>query len=75
MSTDFSIFAWRIPQTEEPGGLQSMELQRVGLDWAHTHTHTHTSDILSLPSASSNSHSSRDDWNSHLLKGARTHLN
>ena len=28
--TDFSILAWRIPWTEEPGGLQSMRLQRVG---------------------------------------------
>jgi len=27
-----SILAWRIPQTEEPGGLQSMGLQRVGHD-------------------------------------------
>ena len=25
-----SSFAWRIPCTEEPGGLQSMRLQRVG---------------------------------------------
>ena len=25
-----SILAWRIPQTEEPGGLQSMGSQRVG---------------------------------------------
>ena len=25
-----SIFAWRIPRTEEPGGLQSMVSQRVG---------------------------------------------
>ena len=24
------ILAWRIPWTEEPDGLQSMELQRVG---------------------------------------------
>ena len=24
------ILAWRIPWTEEPGGLQSMESQRVG---------------------------------------------
>ena len=24
------ILAWRIPWTEEPGGLQSIELQRVG---------------------------------------------
>ena len=27
-----NILAWRIPWTEEPGGLQSMELQRVGYD-------------------------------------------
>ena len=27
--THSSIHAWRIPWTEEPGGLQSMELQRV----------------------------------------------
>ena len=25
-----SILAWRIPWTEEPGGLQSMGLQRIG---------------------------------------------
>ena len=30
MSTHSRILAWRIPWTEEPGGLQSMELQRVG---------------------------------------------
>jgi len=29
MATHSSILAWRIPWTEEPGGLQSMELQRV----------------------------------------------
>ena len=28
-----SILAWRIPWTEEPGGLQSMGLQRVWHDW------------------------------------------
>ena len=27
-----SILAWRIPWTEEPGGLQSMDSQRVGHD-------------------------------------------
>ena len=27
-----SILAWRIPWTEEPGGLQSMGSQRVGHD-------------------------------------------
>ena len=32
MSTHSSILAWRIPWTEEPGGLQSMGLQRVRHD-------------------------------------------
>ena len=32
MATHSSILAWRIPWTEEPGGLQSI----------HTHTHTNT---------------------------------
>ena len=30
MATRSSILAWRIPWTEEPGGLQSMESQSVG---------------------------------------------
>ena len=30
MTTHSSILAWNIPWTEEPGGLQSMRLQRVG---------------------------------------------
>ena len=30
MATHSSILAWRIPWTEEPGGLQSVGLQRVG---------------------------------------------
>ena len=34
MTTFFSILAWDIPWTEEPGGLQSMESQRVGYDLA-----------------------------------------
>ena len=32
MAICFSILAWRIPWTEEPGGLQSMGSQRVGHD-------------------------------------------
>ena len=32
MATYSSILAWRIPWTEEPGGLQSIGLQRVGHD-------------------------------------------
>ena len=32
-ATHSSILAWEIPWMEEPGGLQSMGLQRVGHDW------------------------------------------
>ena len=39
MATNFRILAWRIPWTEEPGGLQCMESQRIGHDWA-TNTFT-----------------------------------
>ena len=31
-ATHSSILAWKTPQTEEPGGPQSMESQRVGHD-------------------------------------------
>ena len=40
MAAHPSILAWRIPWTEEPGGLQSMGSQRVGHDWV---TNTFTS--------------------------------
>ena len=32
MATHSSVLAWRIPWTEEPGGLQPIRLQRVGHD-------------------------------------------
>ena len=32
MTSHSSIFAWRIPRIEEPGGLQSTRSQRVGHD-------------------------------------------
>ena len=32
MATHLSILAWRIPWTEEPGGLQSTGSQRAGHD-------------------------------------------
>ena len=34
MATHSSILTWRIPWTEEPGGLQSVGPQTVGHDWA-----------------------------------------
>ena len=43
MATHSSIFAWEIPRTEEPGGLQCIESQRVGQDGSdliHTPTYS-----------------------------------
>ena len=37
MATHSSILAWRIPWTEESGGLQSVGSKRVGHDWATKH--------------------------------------
>ena len=34
MAPHSSTLAWKIPQTEEPGGLLSIGLQRVGHDWS-----------------------------------------
>ena len=35
MATHAGILAWRIPWTEEPGGLQSMGSQRIRPNWAY----------------------------------------
>ena len=40
MATHSSILAWRIPWTEEPGGLQSIGSQRVGHDWVTNTLHS-----------------------------------
>ena len=42
MATHSSVPAWRIPWTDEPGGIQYVGLQRVALDYVCTHVHTHT---------------------------------
>ena len=40
MAAHSRILAWRIPWTEEPGGLQSIGSQRVGHDYSNlTHIH------------------------------------
>ena len=44
MATHSSIHAWRIPWTEEPGGLQSIGSQRVPHDWV-TNTFTFAQSI------------------------------
>ena len=46
MATHSSILAWEIPRTEEPGGLQSMGLQRVRHDLV-----TKTQNIVMQPNA------------------------
>ena len=53
MATHSSILTWRIPWTEEPGGLQSIELQRAGHDrsdlaLAHAHIHRPGSGLVTL---------------------------
>ena len=42
MATQSCILAWKIPWTEEPGGLQSMGFQRVRHNWATEHMLTQT---------------------------------
>ena len=44
-ATHSSIFAWKIPWTEEPGGLQSMGSQRVKHNWAAERT-AHSKHLL-----------------------------
>ena len=39
MATHSSILAWRIPLTEEPGGLQSKGSRRVRHNWVNEHAH------------------------------------
>ena len=34
MAPHSSVLAWRVPETEEPSGLPSMGLHRVGHDWS-----------------------------------------
>ena len=52
MATHSSILALRIPRTEEPGGLQSMESQRAGHNGATKHTAKCTIMCLSHPETS-----------------------
>ena len=41
MATHSSILAWKIPWTEEPGGLQFIRLQRVQHHLPTEHTYMH----------------------------------
>ena len=53
MATHSSILTWRIPWTEEPGGLYSSWGRKESdvtevTEHTHTHTHTHTHPMLNL---------------------------
>ena len=60
VATHSSIPAWRIPRTEQPGGLQSMGSQRVGDDWViNTDFHFNSPSLSGLPSRMRNPHRPR----------------
>ena len=46
MATWSRILAWKIPWTEEPGGLQSVGLQRVRHDEVTDYTHAHKENYI-----------------------------
>ena len=48
MTTNSSIFAWKIPWTEESGGLQSKGSLRVGHDWEGAQKYLIASDALQI---------------------------
>ena len=60
MATHSNNLAWRIPWTEESGGIQSMGLQRGGRDWA-ANTHTYNSLDVSNHSSLISSSFSHDE--------------
>ena len=53
MATHSSTWAWKIPWTEDPGGLPSMGSHRVGHDW---------SDLAAAAAAWFNSHQNQSFW-------------
>ena len=48
MATHSSILAWKTSWMEKPGGLQSMESQRVGHDWATSLSLSFTRNLTSI---------------------------
>ena len=56
MAIHCSTLAWRIPWTEEPGGLLSMRLQGVWEGWANKLTTKHTEEQRTLLNAKSSNH-------------------
>ena len=48
MATHSSILAWQTPWTEKPGGLQSMESQRVGYDLTTEHNNNEHEKVFAI---------------------------
>ena len=72
MATHSSILAWRIPWTEEPGGLQSMVSQRVRHDWVtNTFTFFLSSWVTYLIGGCIVCVSSLHSWNRHRSQSKR----
>ena len=59
MATHSSTLAWRSPWTEEPAGLRSMQLQRVGHDWINLAQHNAA---MGAPEAGSGSSAVSQAW-------------
>ena len=59
MATHYSLLAWRIPWTDESGGLQSMRSQRVRHNWATKHNNSSTAQhtVFSIHLKSQGGHS------------------
>ena len=84
MAAHSSILAWRIPWIEEPGGLQSTGLQRVGHDWATTLTYRRKQRGIKEPldegergewkswlKAQHSKHEDRGIWSHHFMANRR----
>ena len=69
MATLFSFLAWEIPWTEEPSGLQTMKLQRVGHNWV-TDFHCHSL-ILYTSSVQFSRSVVSDSWQPHESQHAK----
>ena len=65
-ATHSSILAWKIPWTEEPGGLQSMGWQRVRHNWVNEHTQQTLSSLVAVNNPHSPT-SPHPPWNSFLF--------
>ena len=48
MATHSSILSWRIPWTKEPGGLQSMGSQRIGMTEVTEHAHVNKTRMITI---------------------------